>query len=67
MKQQLAMEARILVDHLQQMNERGVVSMHTAFDVAALNSLWVMIAGHRFDYGDPKLQEALKLVHDAFK
>lgn len=67
MKEQLALEARNLVDHLQQMSESGAVTMHTAFDVAVINSLWFMIAGHKFEYGDQKLQEALTLVHDAFK
>lgn len=67
LKQQLTLEARNLVDHLQQMSERGVVTMHMAFDVAVLNSLWFMIAGHRFEYEDQKLQKALVLVHDVFK
>ncbi|XP_028050883.2 methyl farnesoate epoxidase [Monomorium pharaonis] len=67
MTEQLNLEARNLVDHLQLMSERGAVTMHTAFDVAVLNSLWFMIAGHRFEYEDQKLQEALVLVHDAFR
>lgn len=67
MKKHLTLEARSLVDHLQQMSERGAVTMNTAFDVAVLNSLWFMIAGHRFEYEDQKLQEALVLVHDAFR
>ncbi|KYN05360.1 hypothetical protein ALC62_03645 [Cyphomyrmex costatus] len=67
MKKQLALEARNLVDHLQQMSESSAVMMHTAFDVAVINSLWFMIAGHRFQYEDQKLQEALALVHDSFK
>ncbi|XP_018308006.1 methyl farnesoate epoxidase isoform X2 [Mycetomoellerius zeteki] len=62
MKEQLALEARNLVDHLQQMSESGAVTMHTAFDVAVINSLWFMIAGHKFEYGDQKLQEALTLM-----
>ncbi|KMQ94445.1 putative cytochrome p450 305a1-like protein [Lasius niger] len=67
MKKQLVIEARELVDHLQKLSERGAVPMHMAFDVAVLNSLWFMIAGHRFRYEDEKLQEALVVVHDAFR
>lgn len=67
LKEQLTLEAQYLVDHLQQMSERGAIAMHRAFDVAVLNSLWFMIAGHRFEYEDQKLQKALVLVHDAFR
>ncbi|XP_018372426.1 PREDICTED: methyl farnesoate epoxidase-like isoform X1 [Trachymyrmex cornetzi] len=67
MKEQLVLEAQNLIDHLQEMSESGAVTMHTAFDVAVINSLWFMIAGHKFEYEDQKLQEALTLVHDAFK
>jgi len=67
MKQQLVFEAQELVDHLQKMSERGAVLMQTVFDVAVLNSLWFMIAGHRFGYEDERLQQALEVSHDAFK
>ncbi|GAB1865261.1 Probable cytochrome P450 305a1 [Camponotus japonicus] len=67
MKQQLVFEAQELVDHLQNMSERGAVLMQTVFDVAVLNSLWFMIAGHRFGYEDERLQQALEVSHDAFK
>ncbi|XP_012227757.1 methyl farnesoate epoxidase-like [Linepithema humile] len=67
MEKQLTIEARNLVNYLQRMSERGAVLMHTAFDVAVLNSLWFMIAGHRFDYENEKLNQALKVVHDAFR
>ncbi|KYM75653.1 hypothetical protein ALC53_13716 [Atta colombica] len=67
MKEQLVLEAQNLIDYLQQMSESGAVTMHTAFDIAVINSLWFMIAGHKFKYGDQKTQEALMLVHDSFK
>ncbi|XP_011686917.1 PREDICTED: probable cytochrome P450 305a1 isoform X2 [Wasmannia auropunctata] len=67
MKEQLTLEARNLVDHLQLISERGAVMMHRVFDVAVLNSLWFMIAGHRYEYEDQKLQETLETVHDAFR
>ncbi|XP_077259189.1 LOW QUALITY PROTEIN: methyl farnesoate epoxidase [Temnothorax americanus] len=67
LKEQMTLEAQNFVVHLQEMSERGAVTMHTAFDVAVLNSLWFTIAGHRFEYEDQKLQEALVLVHDAFR
>jgi len=67
MKEQLVLEAQNLIDYLQQMSESGAVTMHTAFDIAVINSLWFMIAGHKFKYGDQKTQEALTLAHNSFK
>ncbi|XP_011646191.1 methyl farnesoate epoxidase-like [Pogonomyrmex barbatus] len=67
MRERLTLEAQNLISHLERTSEHGPVLMHTVFDVAVLNSLWFMIAGHRFLYEDPKLQEALVLVHDAFR
>ncbi|XP_029164018.1 methyl farnesoate epoxidase-like [Nylanderia fulva] len=67
MKDQLVIEARELVDHLQKLSEHGPVLMHTIFDIAVLNALWFMIAGHRFDYEDQKVQEVLVVVHDVFR
>ncbi|XP_011699204.1 PREDICTED: probable cytochrome P450 305a1 [Wasmannia auropunctata] len=67
MKEQLTLEARNLVDHLQLISERGAVMMHRVFDVAVLNSLWITIAGHRFEYEDQKLQETLETLHNAFR
>lgn len=67
MKQQLTLEARNLVSHLQQVSERGAMRMDRVFDVAVLNSLWFMFAGHRFEYNDEKLREVLTTVHEAFR
>lgn len=67
MKKQLVIETQDLIDHVQKMSEHGPVLMQTVFDVAVLNSLWFMIAGHRFHYEDERLQQALKMSHDAFK
>lgn len=67
MEKQLTVEAEGLVDHLRRASAKGPVPMHTAFDIAVLNSLWCMFAGHRFDYGNEKLGEMLETVHDAFR
>ncbi|CAL7939979.1 unnamed protein product [Xylocopa violacea] len=67
MEKHLALEAENLVDYLRYSSAKGPVPMHTAFDIAVLNSLWCMFAGHRFDYENEKLVEILKIVHDAFK
>ncbi|XP_050458694.1 methyl farnesoate epoxidase-like isoform X1 [Cataglyphis hispanica] len=67
MKKQLMIEARELINHLQEISEHGAISMDRAFDVAVLNSLWFMIAGHTFRYEDEKLQQALEVAHDAFR
>ncbi|XP_014476510.1 PREDICTED: methyl farnesoate epoxidase-like isoform X2 [Dinoponera quadriceps] len=67
MKQQLTLEAENLVNYLRQMSQRGAVQMNHVFDVAVLNSLWSMFAGHRFEYDDEKLQQVLTTVHEAFR
>ncbi|XP_076676988.1 methyl farnesoate epoxidase isoform X2 [Andrena cerasifolii] len=67
MEKQLTVEAEGLVDHLRRASAKGPVPMHTAFDIAVLNSLWSMFAGHRFDYGNEKLGDMLETVHDAFR
>ncbi|XP_076171324.1 methyl farnesoate epoxidase isoform X2 [Ptiloglossa arizonensis] len=67
MEKQLIVEAKSLVDYLHRASAKGPIPMHTAFDVAVLNSLWFMFAGHRFDYEDQKLMEMLEIVHDAFR
>ncbi|XP_032680692.1 methyl farnesoate epoxidase-like [Odontomachus brunneus] len=67
MKQQLTLEAKNLVSHLQQVSQRGAVRMDRIFDVAVINSLWFMFAGHRFEYNDEKVREVLTTVHEAFR
>ncbi|XP_072758882.1 methyl farnesoate epoxidase isoform X2 [Anoplolepis gracilipes] len=67
MKMQITIEIQEFINHLQKISEHDVVPMHRVFDVAVLNSLWLMIAGHRFDYEDEKLQQVLKVVHDIFR
>lgn len=67
MKDRLAFEAKSLVKHLERMSAIDVIPMHRVFDIAVLNSLWIMIAGHRFTYDDEKLKQALMHVQDAFK
>ncbi|KOX69409.1 hypothetical protein WN51_05572 [Melipona quadrifasciata] len=67
MEKQLIVEAENLTNYLRHISAKGPVSMHTVFDIAVLNSLWCMFAGHRFDYGNEKLVEILETVHDAFR
>lgn len=67
MEKHLTIEAQNLVNYLHRASVKGPVLMHTAFDIAVLNSLWYMFAGHRFDYENEKLQEILQTVHDAFR
>ncbi|XP_017762815.1 PREDICTED: methyl farnesoate epoxidase-like [Eufriesea mexicana] len=67
MEKHLTIEAQNLVNYLHRASAKGPVLMHTAFDIAVLNSLWYMFAGHTFDYENEKLQEILQTVHDAFR
>lgn len=63
----LATEAKLLVTRLRERCTQGPVPMKNVFDFAVVNALWIMMAGHRFDYGDPKLLEILKVVHEVFR
>lgn len=67
MTKQLTDEAKNLVNYLHQMSKHGAVPMDTAFDIAVINSLWFMFAGHKFEYGNEKLKKILLTVHDAFR
>ncbi|XP_011146847.1 methyl farnesoate epoxidase [Harpegnathos saltator] len=67
MKQQLTVEAENLVNYLQEMSQRGAVKMDRVFDLAVLNSLWSIFAGHRFEYSDEKLRKVFTSVHEAFR
>lgn len=63
----LSGEAFNLIKSLDEQSKRGAVPMHTAFDVAVLNSLWTLFAGHRFHHHDTKVKEILEVVHEAFR
>lgn len=67
MSHRLTNEAQSLVDFLKKQSLEGPVPMHTAFDIAVLNSLWTMFAGHRFENDDRKLKEILDVVHEVFR
>lgn len=67
MEEHLIAEAEDLVEFLHKQSLNGPVSMHSAFDVAVINSLWSMFAGRRFEYDDQKLKEILQVTHDAFR
>ncbi|XP_015519448.1 methyl farnesoate epoxidase [Neodiprion pinetum] len=67
MQNQIVTEAENLVKFLHNQSLRGPVPMHGAFDVAVINSLWLMFAGRRFDYSDQRLTEILQVTHDAFR
>ena len=43
------------------------VPMHDAFDVCVLNSLWALLAGHRFSLDDQRLVDLLDIVHKCFR
>ena len=67
MENYLHFEAKNLVESLRNQSKVGPVAMHRAFDIAVLNSLWQMFAGHRFDYQDQKLHSILEVVHSSFR
>ncbi|XP_043461100.1 methyl farnesoate epoxidase-like isoform X1 [Leptopilina heterotoma] len=67
MESYLIFEAENLVENLKCRMTNGPVAMHRAFDIAVLNSLWTMFAGHRFDYQDQKLHNILEVVHKSFR
>ncbi|XP_063986988.1 methyl farnesoate epoxidase-like isoform X2 [Diachasmimorpha longicaudata] len=65
----LKIEAQALVTHLQTEVQRlqKPLGLQDVFDVTVLNTLWMMIAGYRFPYNDPRLKFILSVVHDAFR
>lgn len=65
MKRQLRVEARKLIENLQRTNQHSAMQMNTAFNIAVVNSVWYMFAGHTFEYDDQKLQEILTIFGDA--
>ncbi|XP_046828202.1 methyl farnesoate epoxidase-like [Vespa crabro] len=67
MNKRLTTEAQYLVENLREQSEHGSVLMHNAFDVAVINALWTMFAGHRFKYDDEKSKEILETVHNSFR
>lgn len=67
MEDHLITEAEDLVKFLHKQSLVGPVPMHSAFDIAVINSLWSMFAGRRFEYDDQKLKEILQVTHDAFR
>ncbi|XP_015598468.1 methyl farnesoate epoxidase [Cephus cinctus] len=63
----VTVEAENLVKELQKQCKNGPILMHRVFDVAIINSLWIMFAGHGFEYGDKKMKDILDTVHTAFR
>ncbi|KAJ9585265.1 hypothetical protein L9F63_002965, partial [Diploptera punctata] len=62
-------EARDLVASLHRRSNGGLtaIPMHDVFDICVLNSLWAMLAGHRFDLDDQRLVDLLDIVHKCFR
>jgi methyl farnesoate epoxidase/farnesoate epoxidase len=69
MEAQIEVEAGDLVMTLQNKSNGGStpLQLHDAFDVCVLNSLWAMLAGHRFALDDKRLMELLDIVHTSFR
>ncbi len=42
----------------------GLISVQNFFNIGILNVLWRLVAGRRFEYGDPKLQELMRMTSD---
>ncbi|XP_008549892.1 methyl farnesoate epoxidase-like [Microplitis demolitor] len=62
-------EAEMLICHLKKktLNGTKMIEMNKVFDIAVLNSLWILLAGKRFSYDDSKVENILATVHEAFK
>ncbi|XP_074115598.1 methyl farnesoate epoxidase [Cotesia typhae] len=65
----LTEEAKTLVSYLKKKitNNKEKIAMNKIFDVAVLNSLWVLLAGYRFDYNDVRLHNIFTTIHEAFE
>ena len=66
MESNMILEAESLVQFLVKQSKDGPVPMHKAFDIAVLNAIWTLFAGHRFEYNDQKAHDILREVHLAF-
>ncbi|XP_033223161.1 methyl farnesoate epoxidase-like [Belonocnema kinseyi] len=67
MEKNLIFESECLIEYLREQSKVGPVAMHKAFDIAVLNAIWTLFAGHRFDYHDEKAYDILNVVHKAFR
>ncbi|XP_021697821.1 methyl farnesoate epoxidase [Aedes aegypti] len=64
----LEREAEEMIHHLRKLSRtQKVISMHNAFDVSVLNSIWTLIAGKRFDLDDKKLEWIMETIHKSFR
>nr|CAD7612452.1 unnamed protein product [Timema genevievae] len=68
MEAQIQAEAEELVVSLRDKgSDNRPVVMHDAFDICVLNSLWALLAGHRFALNDKRLAELIDIVHASFR
>ncbi|XP_069701115.1 methyl farnesoate epoxidase-like isoform X2 [Periplaneta americana] len=69
MEAQIETEAGELVQSLRIQCRGGEapLQLHDVFDVCVLNTLWAMLAGHRFALDDQRLKELLEIVHASFR
>ncbi|KAI7815650.1 cytochrome p450 [Rhyzopertha dominica] len=66
MESRIDEEARDLVDMLRRQCS-GPILINNTFDISAINVLWAMMAGERFNLDDARLVKLLGIIHDAFK
>ena len=63
MEDAIGEEVEFFQQHLDEQLERGnVVSIQNFFNIAILNVLWRIVAGARYDYGDPRLTQLVATV-----
>ncbi|XP_062550244.1 methyl farnesoate epoxidase-like [Armigeres subalbatus] len=64
----LEKEAEEMIHHLRKLSRtQKMISMHNAFDIAVLNSIWTLIAGQRFHLDDKKLEWISETIHKSFR
>ncbi|XP_065079380.1 methyl farnesoate epoxidase-like [Ochlerotatus camptorhynchus] len=64
----LEKEAEEMIHHLRKLSRtQKVISMHNAFDISVLNSIWTLIAGKRFNLDDKKLEWIIETIHKSFR
>uniref|UniRef100_A0AAT9UTR8 Cytochrome P450 15A1 n=1 Tax=Maconellicoccus hirsutus TaxID=177089 RepID=A0AAT9UTR8_MACHI len=60
-------EALEVVNLIMSAHQQGPIKVQQLFDVSTLNTIWTMIAGHRFSLNDKKLRKLVHLVHKGFR
>lgn len=68
MIQQVEREAYAMVDYYREKStSQEPIGMEHAFDISVLNVMWSLLAGHRFELSDVRLNRLMAMIHKSFR